>query len=65
MHFILIAVLSNTMLGEYESQIACEQAIRSRLSVNIAKESIANPKIQQMLDTVLLYQREYMCIPKK
>lgn len=63
----LILVTSGTFVGGYNSLDNCNKAIRSiyekrfiPIPENLSKESIS--AVQEVIDTTVKYQREYVCI---
>jgi hypothetical protein len=68
MKFILLYVALNTnptMLGSYDSINSCKNAIRtiylSQVFKNMQHSDVAN----QLTDTWLQHQQEYVCVAKK
>lgn len=68
MKYILWAVISGSIhtayMGEFDSLIACQQAIEQRFLLNIDPQARNNPEVQKAIKTTLLYQREYICVPQ-
>jgi hypothetical protein len=52
-------------LGTYETEAACTAAIRAIVSQKMAPSAPNNPGIKRAIDTVMQYQREYVCQPQK
>lgn len=63
MKFILIALITNSYLGEYDSLKACEAALRTQYTARLYPGSLDNPAVQGAIDTALKYQRDYVCLP--
>ena len=65
MKFILLAILTNTYMGDFESQAACQRAIRSMYEVKLAMQSTDKVIGRKVVDTVVASQRESLCVPKQ
>lgn len=67
MKYILWAVISGTIhasyMGEFENMQACQEAIKQRFLLNIDPGARDMPEVQKAIETTLLHQREYICVP--
>jgi hypothetical protein len=62
-NFILVAVITNTSLGEFNSLIACESAIYSRITAPLAVSSLSSPLVQRAISAAVQIQQEFICLP--
>lgn len=65
--FVLIALVSNTMLGTYPTEKRCMDATRAIYERRIDPMQVMQPKVKgQLLDIYMKYTapREYLCIKK-
>ena len=66
--FVLIFSMAGqppAQLGTYQTEAACTQAIRSIFTMNIYKGAQETPQVKAAVDTMILYQQEYKCMPTK
>ena len=64
MKFILIAVLTNTSLGEFNSIDSCNNAIRDIYSKSMYINNDNRKIINDVINTTMFYQKEYVCVKK-
>lgn len=64
MEYILVALMTQTSLGQYANLASCQNALRSMYVAKVAPESASNPVVIKAIDTQVKYQRDYACLPK-
>ncbi len=65
--FVLIALLTDTMMGTYSTQRSCQNAIRSVYERKVDPMNMMDPKIRvQVVNLKMKYSapKEYICIQK-
>ena len=63
--YTLILVTASALLGTYNDLPSCQDAIRAIYTFKINPYNFQNPEIEKAINTNILYQREYVCIPNK
>ena len=58
------AVGSQHYLGDFNSEKACQIAIRAIFLQKLAPNAAENPAAVAGVDIAIRYQREYVCVPK-
>lgn len=58
------AVGSQHYLGDYDTEKACQGAIKNIMLQKLAPNAMDNPQAARGLDIAIKYQREYICVPK-
>jgi hypothetical protein len=64
--FVLIFAMAGqppAQLGTYQTEQACTQAIRNIFAMNIYKGAQDTPQVKAAVDTMMLFQQEYKCMP--
>ena len=69
MHWILIALATNTSLGTYWTELDCKVAVQQRLVVDMISPAMqGDPVIRQRAEQIVAetqrYQTSYICMPQ-
>ena len=71
MHWILIALATNSYMGSYATEKDCDNAIRERLAADVVPVPMqrANPELRKQALAIVAktqqFQTDYQCLPKE